>query len=140
MKTSIIQGGIFQDNRGVVSFFNDFDMSMVKRFYTIVHSNTSVIRAWQGHKVEHKWFVVTKGAFKLAVVKIDNWNKPSETLSPEVFLLNANDRKVLFVPAGYANGFKAVEPNSKVMVFSSLSLKDSKKDTVRFDATLWVDW
>jgi WxcM-like, C-terminal. len=65
----IISGNKHQDERGILSFINDFDMEPVKRFYTIFHHDTTVVRAWQGHQVEQKWFVVLEGAFDIALVK-----------------------------------------------------------------------
>ncbi len=53
-----IKGGRHIDERGTLTFFNNFDMSPVKRFYVIDHPDTTIVRAWQGHKVEQKWFYV----------------------------------------------------------------------------------
>ena len=38
MNTELIQGGMHIDARGTLRFCNDFDMSAVKRFYTIANS------------------------------------------------------------------------------------------------------
>lgn len=140
MNISLFVGDTFKDHRGTLSFVNDFDMSEIKRFYTIVHPNTEIVRAWQGHQFEQKWFTVVQGSFKLAAVKIDDWGSPSPTLRPHVVTLTDVIPQVLHLPAGYANGFKALEPNSKIIVFSDKSLEDSKKDNYRFDSKLWLDW
>ncbi len=79
----ILKGGAFTDARGTLQFVNDFEFEGVKRFYQITHHNTSIVRAWQGHKVEHKWFFVGKGSFVIAWVKIDDWQNPSSTLVAE---------------------------------------------------------
>ena len=42
-------------------FCNDFDMSAVKRFYTIANSAEQPVRGWIGHKRETKWFFPLKG-------------------------------------------------------------------------------
>ena len=76
----IIEGGKFKDDRGEIRFVNDFDMTEVKRFYTIFHPDTSIIRAWQGHKIETRWFYCTEGIFDIRAVKIDNWGNPSDIL------------------------------------------------------------
>ena len=60
----IIQGGQHVDARGKLTFFNDFDMGAVKRFYVIEHPDTETVRAWQAHKTEQKWFHVIAGSFK----------------------------------------------------------------------------
>jgi hypothetical protein len=52
---TIITGGSHTDNRGTISFVNDFKFEGVERFYTIHHPNTKIIRAWQGHTQESKY-------------------------------------------------------------------------------------
>lgn len=136
----IIQGGTYEDERGKLSFVNDFDLSEVRRYYTIEHPDTSVIRAWQGHKKEQKWFQVITGSFLVAVVKPDNWENPSEKLEVKKIILKADENQVLHIPGNFANGFKALEPNSRMIVFSDFSVEESAKDNFRFDSQLWLDW
>ena len=61
MNPELIQGGTYTDARGGVRFCNDFDMSPVKRFYTIANSAEQPVRGWIGHKRETKWFFPLKG-------------------------------------------------------------------------------
>lgn len=136
----LIKGGRHTDDRGTLSFFNDFDMAPVKRFYVIEHPDTTIVRAWQAHKVEQKWFYVITGSFKINVVKPDNWEKPSETIVVKEFILESGANQVLHIPGGYANGFKALKAHSKLIVFSDVSLADAGKDDFRFDKSLWYDW
>lgn len=137
MSTKLIEGGNYIDARGSLRFINDFDMSDVKRFYAVTHPDTNVVRAWQGHKVERKYFFCVTGKFKVAAVKVDDWNSPSENLIPEHFELTADRASILAIPGGYANGFKAIEPNSTLIVYSSHSLADTAGDDFRFDRSLW---
>lgn len=136
----IISGGAFEDERGKIIFCNEFDLSEVKRFYLIEHPDTNVVRAWQGHQREQKWFFVIEGAFKMVLVQPDHWQNPSKELVTEEFILRSSEPKVLQVPANYANGFKALEPKSKIMVFSSFTVEESSNDNFRFDKDLWYDW
>ena len=55
-KPTIIQGGSYTDDRGTIDFVNDFHFEGVKRFYTITHPDTSIVRAWQGHTSNAKYF------------------------------------------------------------------------------------
>ena len=73
-------------------------------------------------------------------MKIDNWEKPSRDLKPEVFQLTATDSRVLFVPEGFANGFKANEPDSLLLVYSNKVLSEAVKDSWRYDSEMWMDW
>ena len=139
-KAEIIGGNEFEDERGRLIFFNEFDMSPVKRFYVIEHPDIETVRAWQGHKKEEKWFYVISGGFKVELVQPDNWEKPSPGLKPEEYLLKAEDNRVLHIPGGWANGFKALEPGSKMMVFSSFTVDESSNDNFRFDKSMWYDW
>ncbi len=136
----IVQGGISTDFRGAISHVNDLDMSEVARFYVIRQSDPSIIRAWHGHQTEKKWFYALRGSFTTAFVKIDNWENPSKDLVPEIFHLSANDSKILCIPEGYANGIKAAEPDSELLVFSNKILSVALLDSWRYDGHLWVDW
>jgi dTDP-4-dehydrorhamnose 3,5-epimerase-like enzyme len=136
----IIKGGLFADERGVLKFANDLKFDKIKRFYTIAHNDCVTVRAWQGHKIEQKYFFVVQGVFEFAWVKIDDWTNPSPLLKSENCIISAQEPKALFIPAGYANGFKALENNSTVIVFSSLELEESLKDNTRFDKNLWFNW
>lgn len=136
----VIQGGISTDYRGSISHVNSLDMSEIERFYIIHQNDTSIIRAWHAHQHEKKWFYAVKGSFTTAFVKIDNWESPSLDLVPEVFHLSAGDSQVLSIPEGYANGIKAEEPDSILMVFSNKILSEALKDSWRYDSNFWMDW
>lgn len=138
--SQIIQGGTHEDKRGKLIFFNDFDMKEVKRFYIIEHPDSSIVRAWQGHKIEQKWFYVMSGSFKVLLVQPDNWERPSNDLAIEEHELKASGPQVLHIPGGYANGFKALEPESKMMVFSSFTVDESSGDNYRFEKEKWYNW
>lgn len=141
MKTpKIINGGFHSDERGSISFVNEFDFSEVKRFYNICHPTTEVIRAWQGHKEESKWFYVNSGSFKIVLVKIDDWGLGTNANMPVEFHLDFSEPQILFIPGGYVNGFQATSPNSKLMVFSNFTIEESKNDDFRFDKSLWYKW
>lgn len=136
----IIEGGIFTDHRGKLSHVNGLDMSEVERFYVIRHDSTEVVRAWHAHQYEKKWFYCIKGSFTGAFVKIDNWENPSKNLIPEVFELSENKSEVIYIPEGYANGFKANGPDSILLVLSNKTLDVAVHDSWRYDADMWMKW
>jgi len=136
----IYQGGTHEDARGKLTFFNDFNLSDVKRFYVIEHPDTKIVRAWQAHKKEQKWFYVIEGSFKVVLVQPDNWATPSEDLETTEFILSSADNRILHVPGNFANGFKALEAHSKMMVFSNFTVQESETDNFRFDKKLWYKW
>lgn len=134
---TIIRGEQFSDTRGRLKFFNAFNMGPVERFYEIHPASINIIRAWQAHKLEKKWFYCTAGAFIVNLVKIDNFESPSDRLQTEQYSLNADLPQVLEVPGGYANGFKATEPESSLIVFSNFTLAQSAEDDFRFSPETW---
>lgn len=124
----LIKGGNHTDQRGTVQFLNDFDMALVKRFYTITHHDTEAKRGWRGHQIEQRWFYVIGGAFQIELVKIDNWMAPSSNLLIESLILTADHNSVLHLPAGYATCIQALKANSKVMLFADYGIEHSKVD------------
>ncbi len=139
-KPTLLKGGTFTDERGTLSFVNEFDLSPIKRMYTIIHPDKTVVRAWQGHQQESKWFKCIKGSFVVAWKKIDDFSNPSPFPPPEYLILNDTQPEILFIPLGFANGLKALEDNSEILVFSDHILGDSLDDKIRFDKDLWFNW
>lgn len=137
---TVIKGGIFSDQRGSMRFVNDFKFEDIKRFYFIKHPSTSVVRAWQGHQSERKYFFPILGSFVVAWVELDNFENPSKDLIPEYHILSAENSEILSIPKGYANGLKALEPNSELMIFSDVNLEDSITEDIRYPADWWLDW
>ena len=136
-----IHGGKHVDERGTLSYINDFSLEKIKRFYTITHPNTDGIRAWQGHRYQPRYFYVTSGAFWVACVKIDNWQNPSNNLKAQVFKIDANHQNsVLYIPPGYANGIKAIKKESSLISYCEDLLNENPDDNYRFNDNLWLDW
>jgi len=136
----LIKGNHFSDERGILRFVNEFEFEDVKRFYLIRHPDISVVRAWQGHQFEKKYFYSIAGSFVVAWVKIDDFENPSDNLIPEYHILSAATSEILSVPKGYANGIKALEPNSEIMIFSDMNLEESVKEKIRYPSSKWLDW
>ena len=136
----IYEGDIHTDKRGAISFVNDFTFRDVKRFYNITHPDTGVIRAWQGHRIEHKYFFVPAGRFVVAWVLINDWSNPSPDLQSSYTILAANEPRILHIPPGYANGIKAITAFSVLTIYSDLSLSESENDRWSFNQSLWLDW
>lgn len=139
-RPQLIKGGRHVDERGKVFFINDFLMDACCRFYQITHENTMFIRAWQGHRIESKWFYCVNGSFEVQLIKPDNWEKPTQLLESHKFELHQNETEVLFIPPGYLNGFRAQERQSSLIIFSDADLETSKADDYRFDKNLFFVW
>ena len=139
-KPHIIQGGRHTDNRGTVSFVNDFRFEGVKRFYIITHTSASIIRAWRGHKYETKYFYCLEGKFLINLVRIDRWEQPSPELPVETYQLGEEDSRILVVPPGYVNGLMALSVPARLLVFSDKTLEESAADDHRFTRENWFTW
>lgn len=135
-----IPGGKAFDDRGSLSFINDLDLSIFRRFYIVENHAQGFVRAWHGHKKEAKAVVVVAGAALVAAVKIDNWEKPSKDLDVQRVVLSAEKPGALLIPAGYANGFMTLTEGAKVMFLSTSTLDESAGDDFRFDANYWNPW
>jgi dTDP-4-dehydrorhamnose 3,5-epimerase-like enzyme len=128
----MIKGGEHIDERGKLCFNNDFDLSEVKRVYTIEHWSIETIRGWQGHKIERRWFSALVGSFNIQLRAIDDWNKPSPDCKLFSFTLLSDKLDVLYVPNGYVSRIKALELNSKLIVFADY-LVGEVRDEYRFE-------
>jgi len=139
MKPRIIDGGSFSDNRGGIRFVNDCNIAEMVRFYILENSDSFRIRAWQGHKLDNKYFYCLQGSFRISYIKVDDWENPSKDLIPESTILTSEKSQALYTPAGYANSIESLEPGSKLMCFSSIHIDKSKDDMVRYPQDMWLD-
>ncbi|HKO75783.1 MAG TPA: hypothetical protein VJU52_01115 [Flavobacterium sp.] len=133
----LIKGGIHTDQRGQISFVNDMKFDTIERFYIISNSAENPLRAWQGHKIDNKYFCCIQGTVKVHYVKIDNWELPSKDLKVESVLLCATESNVFHIPEGYANAIESLEVGSKLISFSILPLDRTSEDDVRFESWMW---
>jgi dTDP-4-dehydrorhamnose 3,5-epimerase len=62
----------------------------------------------------------------------------SETVNK--FVLSSQSPSVLYIPPGYANGFKNLEDETIIMFFSTSTLEESKGDDIRFEWDKWNIW
>ena len=139
-KIKLIKANIAVDNRGELIFSNEFNMKKIKRFYHITNFKNPFIRAWHAHKNEEKFIIVTKGSAFFSTVAIDNWKKPSKKLKITNYVLSEKTPKILHIPGGYAHGYQTLLKDTHLIIFSTASLKESKKDDYRYDAYHWNPW
>jgi dTDP-4-dehydrorhamnose 3,5-epimerase len=133
----LLKGGIAVDDRGQLTFANDFAFDGVKRFYMAENFSEDTIRAFHGHKKEAKYVFVSSGSALVAAVEMDDTVKPNKKNEVHRFVLSARSPSILYVPAGYANGWKALEQGTKVMFFSTTTMEEAKDDDFRFSADYW---
>ncbi len=124
MIPEIITGGSHSDTRGTLFYNNDFDASVVKRIYVIENKSIDFIRAWQGHKIEQRWFSVINGSFKIQLIVIDNWENPTKNIEKLSFTINAEKLDVLHVPKGHVSSIQSLEEGSKLLVMADYRLNE----------------
>ena len=88
-----------------------------------------------------KWFYCHTGAIVVHLIHVDNFEDPSPLLKPKRIILEAKNPMILEISGGYATGFKALEENSTLQVFSNFSLDESKNDDFRYPIEKWdAEW
>lgn len=137
MNPKLIQGGLHSDSRGKLWYNNDFDASTIKRFYLIENFNTDFVRAWQGHKIEQRWFSAVQGSFKIQLIKIDNWEQPSKDCKKTTFILNQEGLNIIFIPKGYVSSIQSLEKDSKLLVLADHFLAEIN-DEYRYEADYFL--
>ena len=135
-----MQGGIAVDDRGMLRFCNDFDMTAVKRFYVVSNHEPQFVRAWHAHKVERKFAYVASGSAVFGVVHIDNWDMPNPNSRVQRQILSDARPGILEIPGGFAHGFKTLVPDTKVFFFSTSTLGESAEDDFRYPYDYWNPW
>jgi dTDP-4-dehydrorhamnose 3,5-epimerase-like enzyme len=129
----IIGGGKAVDDRGSISFVNEFDFAGVKRFYQVQNHQSGFIRAWHGHRNEGKYVYVAAGAALVGIVNL-------ETEKISKFVLSADVPKILWIPPNHANGFMNLRDDTIIIFYSTATLDESANDDIRFPYDKWDIW
>jgi dTDP-4-dehydrorhamnose 3,5-epimerase len=137
---ALIEGGLAVDDRGELRFVNGFNFEGVKRFYIVSNHQAGFVRAWHAHRHEAKYVFVSHGAAIIGAVEIDDWQKPSPTSQVHRFVLSAAKPSILYIPPGYANGFKSLTADTQLIFFSTATIEEARDDDVRYDARYWDIW
>jgi dTDP-4-dehydrorhamnose 3,5-epimerase-like enzyme len=92
-----------------------------------------------GHQKEAKFVMAVKGTSLVGIVSVDDWHEPQNT---NVLTYSLSDRtpEVLYIPPGYANGFKNLTEDAQLLFFSTATLQESEQDDFRFPAEQWNIW
>jgi len=136
----IIEGALNIDDRGILAFSNDIDLSGVRRFYVMSNHLVGQVRAWHAHRMERKLMWPLSGAMLVGLVQIDDWTNPSKTAPVSRIVLAAEQPRMLIVPPSFANGTMSLTPRSTMLVLSTFVLAESLDDDFRFDSRYWNPW
>ena len=135
-KPILIEGSIAIDDRGEVRFVNQFDLAAhnIHRIYFTSNHCAGTVRAWHGHKHESKCVTAVTGSALVCTVPLNGLE-----IEVERFVLSANKPTVLMIPCGYANGWKSLTSDCRLLWFSSATLAESREDDIRFDVYKWLN-
>ncbi len=134
---SLMAGGLAVDDRGQVTFVNGFAFERVRRFYLVENFSTETVRAFHGHRKEEKYVFVVSGSALVATAALADSGEPKPDVSPRRFVLSSRQPRILHVPAGYANGFRALEPGTRILFLSTATIEESQNDDYRFPYDAW---
>lgn len=136
-KVEVFEGDVFVDDRGTLRFVNNFGFTDIKRFYQVENFDKNMVRAFHGHMKEGKYFYVPAGTILLCAAPMSDTKNPSKQVEIERIVLSSKKPRTVFIPAGYANGFRSLEKNTVVVIFSTSTLEESKGDDYRFPYDYW---
>ncbi len=139
MKPKVIDIPLYQDDRGSVYCAMDMMHDKgIKRTYVVENFSKGMIRAWHGHRKGDTYMHVISGAAKMASLKyVDNYGEPWSEGEPSLNVITARKPQLFYIPAGWYNGAMSLEDNTKILVYSTLTFDEVKKDDVRLDSDVW---
>ena len=108
--------------------------------YTIHQLSTKVIRACKRHLLETKYFKCIKDEFIVTWKGLANNFPQISDKDAEFKILNDNCNQIIKILNVYADGVKAREKNSSILVFSDFELNESLNNEIRFDKNLCLLW
>lgn len=129
-------GQIYCDGRGSLTCFNEFNPAQlgIKRTYLLQNRNDKQTRGMHAHRYESKWLQVISGAALINYYEVIDWEtgqcSPQKGLKTKI--LDARNPWILQIPAGYSHGWRHLEENTILMVYSDKTLEESKHDDYRF--------
>jgi dTDP-4-dehydrorhamnose 3,5-epimerase-like enzyme len=137
---TFIKGGISIDDRGSLTFVNDFNIENFKRFYTVRNHTQGFVRAWHGHLNETKAIMAISGTAIVAAVEMTSTKSPDKNKEVYKYVVSSSSPGIVLIPAGFANGFKTLAPDTVLLIFSSSTLEESTGDDYRFPYDYWDPW
>jgi dTDP-4-dehydrorhamnose 3,5-epimerase len=127
----------FVDDRGTLDQVFNSDLPFgIKRIYTTV-SNKGVIRGLHGHHNEWKTFYVSKGSIKIITFRMP---EPEIESDIKIFVLNETKPQILILPPNFYHGYVSLSDESRVIIFSSATLEETKKDDHRVEPNTYLSY
>jgi len=136
----LIRGGLAVDDRGRMSFVNDFDFAGVQRAYMAENFEVGYVRAWHGHATADRWVFCVSGSALVCAAELPDAKHPDPKANVYRYTLSSWTPAILHIPKHYANGYMSLEPQTRLIFYASDSLPESAGDDYRYHARLWDPW
>lgn len=128
MSPEVIDIRLHQDDRGsVYCAMDNMNHCGIKRTYVVENLVRGQVRAWHGHQNAHTYMHVIKGSCRLVARIID----PTDQTPDFEAVCSERKPQLFYVPPGYYNGAESLTDGTKILVYSTLSFDEVKKDDVR---------
>ena len=101
------------------------------RFYTSTNWMCGMVRAWHGHPKEWRVVRCIRGAAKICALDMSDMKTVHE------FVLSSDKSEVLYIPKGFANGWKSLRFDAEMLYLSPTHYAD--RDDVRIDSDIRKD-
>jgi dTDP-4-dehydrorhamnose 3,5-epimerase-like enzyme len=121
----IINAATAVDDRGRLTFCNDFELHGVKRFYTVTNHRAGFVRAWHGHRLHSTYLWPMAGVWFASTMDMT-----APEVRPLTWTLTRDT--ILHVPSGWFNGHKNLT-SGVLGVFSTATIGAVQNDDVRED-------
>lgn len=131
----IIDIPLHLDDRGsVYGAFDNLDKFGIKRTYVVRNWQPGLIRAWHGHEKASTYIHVVKGAAKICARPIYIEGAVNDLLCIDnyrVSTLSAAKPQLFYIPPGWFNGTMTLQEDTRLLVYSTLTLDEVRKDDIR---------
>lgn len=142
----LIHAGQAIDDRGSLTFCNDFDLDGVVRFYAITNHRQGFVRAWHGHRVSSTFLWPLRGTWKVATVgdmgrltaELDDY-VPPESGWPRPTTHVIDSRSILHIPGGWYHGHQNLTKGAILGVFSTATIDQVRGDDHRLPWDRWSE-
>ena len=141
----LIHAGRAIDDRGVLTFCNEFNLQGVVRFYAIQNHRRGIVRAWHGHEKSDTFLWPMSGAWSVAAVRIEgarDFTSAAIAIQgyvPSIERITLDALSIYHVPAGWYHGHQSLTDGAILGVFSTATIERVREDDLRLPWDHWPD-
>ena len=130
----IIPAGRALDDRGVLTFCNDFRIEDVRRVYFVENHRQGFVRAWHGHVKCDTFLWPVVGRWKCCAARLTS---SAETAGAPLVPYHLDHGSILHVPPGWYHGTQNLTAGAVLAVFSTATIEQVRADDLRLAWDWW---